>query len=146
MRAEHQKRADSAVEFTTGNYGVTTTSSLEWLFVVEPSESALRRMGRQAWASEDEGKMPDRSHCRQPESLEAVLERCAAKNALLAKQGEPQVIKEEAVAARLYTGPVRAAPLRVRSLAPRTIRCSTRAACSHAPFRCSSSTTGCCVG
>ena len=38
MRSEHQKRVDSLAEFTTGNYGVTTTSALEWLFVVEPSE------------------------------------------------------------------------------------------------------------
>ena len=54
MAAEHQKRPDSSIEFTTGNYGVTTTSTLEWLFVVEPTASTLTRMGRDSWASEAE--------------------------------------------------------------------------------------------
>ena len=42
------------------------------------------------------------AHCA---ALEAVLQRCAAVNARLAEHGEPAVIKEEVVAARLYTGP-----------------------------------------
>jgi len=106
MRAEHQKRTESTVAFTTGNYGVTTTSSAEWLFVLEPTDGGLRRAGREAWASEAEEKLSDRSLCRKPEALEALLERCATKNELLAQQGEPEVIKEEVVAARLYTGPM----------------------------------------
>ena len=69
-------------------------------------QNALSRMGREAWASESEAKMPDRSHCRQPETLEAVLLRAKEKNALLAAQGELPVINEEVVAARLYTGPL----------------------------------------
>ena len=50
--------------------------------------------------------MPDRSHCRQPEPLDGVLLRAKAKNAQLAAQGEPPVIDEEVLAARLYTGPL----------------------------------------
>ena len=34
VEAEHTKRADSTIPFTTGNYGIETTSHVEWLYVV----------------------------------------------------------------------------------------------------------------
>lgn len=123
MRAEHHKRTDSMAEFTTGNYGVTTTSSTEWIFVVEPfSDSGTRLIGREGWAVESIEKMADQSHCRKPEALEDVLRRGMPKNAALAKQGEPEVIMEEVVAARLYTGPVLSStrPRPTRHLLPHT--------------------------
>ena len=36
MMLDHCQKADSQVEFTTGNYSVVTTSEVEWKFVVEP--------------------------------------------------------------------------------------------------------------
>ena len=36
MKAEHTQQADSTIEWTTGNYGVKTTSALEYWFVVDP--------------------------------------------------------------------------------------------------------------
>jgi len=108
MLSEHQKRADSTCEFTTVNYGICTTSALEWHYVVEPftSKDTLARMGRDGWASEAQDKLPDRSLCRQPEPLEIILARCKDLNARLATQGQPLVEKCEVVAARLYTGPL----------------------------------------
>ena len=106
MRQEHRKRADSSAEFTTGNYGITTTSCAEWLFVVEPTEGSLRQMGLERWGVELEAKLPDRSRCRQVEALERVLERCHAYNERLAQLDEPLLIEDEVIAARLYTGPL----------------------------------------
>ena len=41
MQADHCDRADSRIEFKTGNYSVVTTSEVEWKFVVQP-ETPLR--------------------------------------------------------------------------------------------------------
>ena len=38
MEDEHTVASDSRDEFTTGNYGVTTTPETEWWFVVEPDK------------------------------------------------------------------------------------------------------------
>ena len=48
MEVEHTKKNDSRDEFTTGNYGVSTTPEIEWWFVVEGSGKGLQRLGRAA--------------------------------------------------------------------------------------------------
>ena len=37
MQAEHTGCDDSRIDFTTDNYGICTTSEVEWLFVAEPN-------------------------------------------------------------------------------------------------------------
>ena len=39
MAAEHTERTDSHEDFHTSNYGITTRSSIEWAFVVQPPSS-----------------------------------------------------------------------------------------------------------
>ena len=51
MRREHCASADSKEYFTSANYGVTTTSQIEWLFVVEPQDG-LRKLRLAAWPHE----------------------------------------------------------------------------------------------
>jgi hypothetical protein len=41
MEAEHCSKAGCAIEFTTGNYGVTTTPSREWGIVLGLEECSL---------------------------------------------------------------------------------------------------------
>ena len=42
MGDEHTSRGDSGREFTTGNYGVRTTSAIEYQFVVAPDKYDLK--------------------------------------------------------------------------------------------------------
>ena len=60
MADEHLHRSESTQEFTTNNYGVTTTSEIEWLYVVE-GYSGLNLLGRSSWPEESVEKLPDRS-------------------------------------------------------------------------------------
>ena len=41
MEQDHCGKPDSHIEFTTGNYGVTTTSAVEWHFVVNPETEGV---------------------------------------------------------------------------------------------------------
>ena len=45
MQAEHLNAMDSDIEFTVGNYGVSTLSKLEWHFVV----TDCPRLGGRRW-------------------------------------------------------------------------------------------------
>ena len=51
MAREHCASVDSVAQFTTGNYGVTTTSEREYWFVVDP-EGGLARLGLTSWPVE----------------------------------------------------------------------------------------------
>lgn len=51
MQREHCASADSKEYFTSANYGVTTTSQVEWFFVVDP-QVGLGRCGLRSWPSE----------------------------------------------------------------------------------------------
>ena len=53
MRAEHCRRTDSTVSFTTSNYAIRTTSQIEHAFVVEPSDSKLQSLGLSEWPTEE---------------------------------------------------------------------------------------------
>ena len=52
MEREHCGSVDSQAPFTTTNYGVTTTSQIEYNFVVDPDD-ALRKLGLAAWPVEE---------------------------------------------------------------------------------------------
>ena len=65
MKNEHTSEADARCEFTTNNYGITTTSAVEWAFVVDADGS---------YPTEAEGRL-DRSMCRKPVPLADILAR-----------------------------------------------------------------------
>ena len=131
MVADHTKRADSRLPFTTGNYGITTTSNIEWRFVYEPDQSQAEQEsgegeGEQgegegeeagthtsgvevissAWPAESEARLPNRAHCRKPRPLSEFTEAMDEKNAQLQAVKQPPMTTEELIGARLYTGPL----------------------------------------
>ena len=73
--------------------------------MVEANTAGRRRTRLQKWPTESELKLPDRSRCRQPEPVEAVYGRMDSVNVRLRGMREKELVKEEVVAGRLYTGP-----------------------------------------
>ena len=101
----HGPGSESHDTFVTGNYGVETCSKVEWQFVAEP-KATPETLGLSGWPKESEQKLPDRDRCRKRVSLEQLLEAAKERNAQLLKAKQPEVMKEEIVAANLYTGPM----------------------------------------
>ena len=102
MEKEHTACGDSHDEFTTGNYKVTTSSAIEWAFVATPDQPPPNGWPieqRLVQAGQD-GKM------RNPEPVAALQARTNEKNLRLKAMQEPELMMEEATAARLYTGPL----------------------------------------
>ena len=97
MEREHISSADSSDIFTTVNYVVTTSPSLEWLFVVEPERSI-------SWPVEQ--ALLDTSKRRRPMPIREQHRRLAKANAALRDLSEPILIPPEGIAARLYSGPM----------------------------------------
>ena len=105
MENEHTQGHESTKEFTTGNYGVTTTSAKEWAFVVDdalPGDLKLAAEG---------AKLPERDKCRKKTPLAVLEKKAEAMNAKLEEAKQPVLVVEEIIAANLYTGPVRARAL-----------------------------------
>ena len=125
MENEHTQGHESTKEFTTGNYGVTTTSAKEWAFVVD---DALPD-GTSSWPAESEERLPDRSKCRKKTPLAELEKKAEPMNKKLKEFNQPMILVEEIIAANLYTGPVRRAPATTRSLPPR----ARTLAASHTP-------------
>lgn len=122
MAAEHTKRGDSRVKLTAQNYGIETTSVLEWRFVAQP-----QRPPKGGWpferklvgidgpptaaqsdqVSDEQRKLIEAgARPRVALSLPELQLRMEAKNGLLRELGEPPLILEEALGVRLYTGPL----------------------------------------
>ena len=106
MRAEHCGAADSAQYFTTNNYGVTTTSTIEWWAVVDPA-AGLKELKLKAYPSETFGIDDERKRATTGlMPLKEFLPALEAKNAALRQLKEPELLEEELLAGRLYTGPM----------------------------------------
>ena len=122
MAAEHTQQPDSHLEFTTKNYGVTTTSATEWAFVAEPESrphdawpvEAKLVLARKPGGSTS-ARLGERiaivAHERQkrrraPMRIAELKWRVAERGVRLCDQGEPALTLEEAFGARLYTGPL----------------------------------------
>ena len=121
MAAEHTERDDSHAELTTGNYGLTTTSAIEWAFSATPDKPPEK-----GWPAEKklcaalvplpEGQKRRASAAALIESnaqprtpmplkeMEVRLKEMA--NAKLEVLNEPLVSLDEGIGARLYTGPL----------------------------------------
>ena len=106
MWAEHCGSADSAQEFTTNNYGVKTTSTIEWWAVVDPAaglkELKLKEYPSETFGIDDERKRGSTGLVPLKEFLPALEE----KNLVLRKLNEPELLEEELLAGRSYTGPM----------------------------------------
>lgn len=157
MEDEHTRSIDSRDEFTTSNYGVETTSQIEWWFVVDPVEGR-RALRRKDWPIEHEEKIhPEKRRGNRGEVLLSQFDgELEAKNRELEAMGETcKVSRNELLAARMYTGPVRAtwrSKQRAPNLTPSplTWRPGLSILSNLIPpitsaRRCSKSTTWCCV-
>ncbi|KOO33679.1 ankyrin repeat protein [Chrysochromulina tobinii] len=99
MAVEHTSEKDSLEMFTAFN-GVSTSSELEWRCVVCPKKGE-EFPERPGYAENN------KLWCRVPTALEEMLKAMEEKcNALLRKDGHSELIKEELVGGRLYTGPM----------------------------------------
>ena len=117
MEAEHCARADSAAPFTVDNYLITTCSRIEWCFVVEAG--GARGLARLRADTDLDGNfelgsgypferctLPAGARPRAPLPLDEFAAPLEAHNARLRAANAPTVIEEEAIAVRLYTGPL----------------------------------------
>ena len=104
MENEHTIGPDATDEFTSTN-GVTTHSRLEWEIVENPKRKP----------ETPDGLYPERAgmrdshphYCRQPRSLAFMIDQMeTSANCHLRKAGHAEMIVEELLAGRLYTGPM----------------------------------------
>ena len=89
---------------TRSNYGITTTSKTEWAFVVDDDRATPEGLSR--WPEESESLLPDRKKCRVKTQLAELMQRAVKYSEQLEKATQPPLVKEELIAASLYTGPV----------------------------------------
>ena len=110
MEHEHTRgpSTESKDWFTTGNYSVTTTSEVEWAFVVEDGATPAQ-FGLPAWPVEAPESLPEGMRDeggRQRQPLATFEAAATALNEQLTAARQPRAILEELIAARLYTGPM----------------------------------------
>ena len=100
MKTEHLYQKDSYEEFTSSNH-VTTTSAIEWEFAHCPDYE-------KDYPERGEGfEVEHPEWCRKAKTMEELMElneRIA--NSRLRKEGHNELIEEEVLAGRLYTGPM----------------------------------------
>ena len=107
MESEHTASADSLDEFTTGNYGVTTTPQIEYWFVVDPEREGLAKQFANPWPVE--AKLAgEPQKMRKPLPTAELKTKILDVNRQLEVLGEPELMLAEGNGARLYTGPVSA--------------------------------------
>ena len=97
MQQEHMARDDSSLDFTSSN-GVTTTSATEWEVAIAP-QAGREYPDRREFAQND----PRR---RVPQSIELLLPKMEQQNQILKANQHTQMVREELIAAKLYTGPM----------------------------------------
>ncbi|KAL1520857.1 hypothetical protein AB1Y20_022418 [Prymnesium parvum] len=107
IEREHRHSADSRDDFLASNYGTTTTSEGEYLFVLDP-EGGLAELGWEEWPADTRLRAdPARAHlCRVPLPLSSFDGALAQLSAKLAEQDCAPMLRAEAACARLYTGPL----------------------------------------
>jgi cell division septum initiation protein DivIVA len=107
MEGEHLNGpgTESTDTFTPGNYGITTSSLIEWKFIVD-EEATPKQVGLDRWPEESVEKLPDRSLCRKHRPLADIKKEAEYRNEQLAKGKNSGLGVEELIAAVSYTGPV----------------------------------------
>uniref|UniRef100_A0A7S3PZY4 Mono(ADP-ribosyl)transferase n=1 Tax=Chaetoceros debilis TaxID=122233 RepID=A0A7S3PZY4_9STRA len=103
MEKEHCDSSDSDDEFFSYKYHMSTTSRIEWNFVVDPSDENLQRLNIHEWPKEQ-------VFCpqpREPAPLDSFLEgTLTSYNEKLLAIGVPDMTLIEVIACRLHTGPM----------------------------------------
>ncbi|KAL1523174.1 hypothetical protein AB1Y20_018129 [Prymnesium parvum] len=110
MAREHCDAADALEPFTTSNYGITTTSAFEWWYVVAPHEIGGRLAELGVAEAPEERRGAEEATRRKGAAAARPLGSFAAElhqvNMRLLKLGEVQLLMDEVLAGRLYTGPL----------------------------------------
>jgi hypothetical protein len=106
MEREHCASADSHAEFQTPNYGVKTTSAVEWWVVVEPTPARLLELGLDSWPGEthscDDRRRRDFADDGGGLRPLSAFERPLAEvNVRLAKLDQPEVLPDELIGGRI---------------------------------------------
>ena len=119
MQEEHTIRHDSRVTFVSDHLLIETTSETEFWFVLDPV-GGLGRLGLERWPEEGPGA---RRSCASGRSLEELLgaankrqplphaafcERMRGHNEMLRQHGLAELLEEELIGGRLFTGPMNA--------------------------------------
>ncbi len=104
MEKEHCESVDSEITFLASNYGINSTSKIEWNFVIDPSQRGLDKLNLTEWPSERSSVPPENR--RQPKSLEELEIPLAQINDRLHRIGLPSMTMTEVIACRLYAGPM----------------------------------------
>ena len=97
MKQEHTARDDSSLEFTSSN-GVTTTSATEWEVAMAPQAGQVYP-DRASFA-------PDDARRRAPQAIEELLPAMEERNKRLEANKQTPMVRDELIAAKLYTGPM----------------------------------------
>ena len=107
MEGEHINGpgTESTDTFTPGNYGITTSSLVEWKFIVD-AEADPTQLGLARWPEESEEKLPNRTLCRKHRPLAGIKKEAESRNEQLVKGNNSRLGEEELIAAISYTGPV----------------------------------------
>lgn len=109
MRNEHLFASDSHEKFTTPNYQTSTTSRIEWHFVADPEDEELLTEMHGRWPEDvtPPSCKDGQSFKREPRPLRTFEDEMRRVNEELEAAGEPQMLLDELIGSRLYTGPVR---------------------------------------
>ena len=89
------------------NYGITTNSRIEWLFVVGTDATPEQLLQLERWPEESVEKLRDRSRARVKPVLAELEQKAKPFNVQLVETGNTELLRDELIAANLYTGPVR---------------------------------------
>ena len=105
MKREHCQRANAAKSFTTSNYNITTSPSIEWEFVVDPIMVPIDHYphaprDRTQWRP---GNAWKGEHGRKPIPLAELM----AQEEVRMWAQRAGLTEDEVIGLRLYTGPSR---------------------------------------
>ena len=103
VETEHVSSEDSQLWYTTSNYGIETTSQIEYIFTTEGADGLRANGGASTVGLREYPREESAEHRRSPQRIDAA--RIEPLNAKLRMLGEPVVTLVEAIAGNLYTGP-----------------------------------------
>ena len=146
VRVEHTECLDARWKFSSEEYGVQTTSEIEYWFVIAP-EKGLSHLGLGAWPAEARmpdaavqelvrAKHPNEAFRRRPHALRDYDGAVRELNTRLVQLHVQPLRREELVCARLLTGPMRHkynACLRALGANTDAAKSAHAALCGHAP-------------